>query len=69
MAIDFSGQTVFSFSYIGGITLVAGEEVDQVAGGASGMVMDRIGEVGVRANEGQLLGCIRQVSHHGLWQG
>ena len=37
MAIHSSGQTVFSFPYIEGIKLGAGEEVDEVAGGASGM--------------------------------
>ena len=52
MAIHFSGQTVFSFSHIQGITLDAGEKVDEVAGGASGMGVDGIGEVGDRASEG-----------------
>ena len=38
MAIHSSGQTVFSFPHIEGfITLGAGEEVDEVAGGARGM--------------------------------
>ena len=46
MAIHSSGQTVFSFPYIEGITLGAGEEVDEVAGGAGGMSVDEIGEVG-----------------------
>jgi hypothetical protein len=36
MAIHSSGQIVFSFPHIEGITLGAGEEVDEVAGGASG---------------------------------
>ena len=36
MVIHFSGQTVFSFIHIEEITLGAGEEVDKVAGGASG---------------------------------
>ena len=49
MAIHSSGQTVFSFPYIEGITLGAGEEVDEVVGGASGIGVDRIGEVGNRA--------------------
>ena len=34
----------------------AGEEVDEVAGGASGKGIDRIGEVGDRAREGQAAG-------------
>ena len=45
MPIHSSGQTVFGFSHIEGITLGAFEEVDEVAGGASGMGVDRIGEV------------------------
>ena len=46
VAIHFSGQTIFSFSNIEDITLGAGEEVEEVAGGTSGMGVDRIGEVG-----------------------
>ena len=53
MAIHSSGQTVFSLTHIEGITLGTGEEVDEVAGRASGMGMVRIGEVGDRASEGQ----------------
>ena len=34
----------------------AGEEVDEVAGGASGMGANRIGEIGDRASEGQAAG-------------
>ena len=37
VAIHSSGQTTFSLAHIEGITLGAGEEVDKVAGGASGM--------------------------------
>ena len=37
MPIHSSGQTVFRLAPIEGITLGAGEEVDEVAGGASGM--------------------------------
>jgi hypothetical protein len=44
-------QTLFSLSNIEVITLDAGEEVDEVAGGASGMGVDRIGEIGDRASE------------------
>ena len=35
MTIHSSGQTSFSFSRVEGITLGAGEEVDEVVGGAS----------------------------------
>ena len=58
-------QTLFSLSNIEVITLDAGEEVDEVAGGASGMGVDRIGEIGDRASEGQAA----RVLHWGLWQG
>ena len=53
MTIHSSGQTVFCFSHIEIITLGAGEEVDAVTGGASGMGVDRIGEVGNTASEVQ----------------
>ena len=56
VAIHSSGQTIFSLIHTEGITLGAGEEVDEVAGGASGMGVDRIGEVGVQASEGQAVG-------------
>ena len=46
-------QVIFSLSHIEGITLEAGEEVDDVAGGASGMGVDGIGEVGDRTSKGQ----------------
>ena len=36
-----------------GITLGASDELDEVAGEACGMGVDRIGEIGDRANEGQ----------------
>ena len=48
----------FSVAHIEGITLGAGEEVDEVAGGASGMGVDRIGEVGDQASEGQAAGVL-----------
>ena len=47
-----TGGHSFYCTHIEGITLVAGEEVDEVAGGASGMGVDGIGEVGDRASEG-----------------
>ena len=56
MVVHSSRQTVFSFPHIEGITLGAGEEVDEVAGGASGMGVDGIGEVGGWASEGQAAG-------------
>ena len=68
MAIHASGQTIFSLAHIEGITLGAGEEVDEVAGGASGMGVDRIGEVGDQASE-KLLGCMGQVLQQDFWQG
>ena len=36
MAIHSSGQIIFSLTHIEGITVGAGEEVDEVSGGASG---------------------------------
>ena len=64
MAIHSSGQTIFSLAHIEGMTVGAGEEVDEVAGGAGG-----IDEVGDRVSERQLLGCMGQVLQWGLWQG
>jgi hypothetical protein len=55
VAIHSSGQTVFSLSHIGN-TMGVSEEVDEVAGGASGMGVDRICEIGDRASEGQAAG-------------
>ena len=55
--------------HIEGITLCVGEEIDKVAGGASCMGVDRIGEVGERANEEQVAGMYGQVLQVGLWQG
>ena len=52
MAIHSSGHTIYSLAHIEGIKLGA----DEVAGGARGMDMDKIGEVGDRANEGQVAG-------------
>ena len=39
VAIHSSGQTTFSLAHIEGITLGAGEDVNEVAGGASSMVV------------------------------
>ena len=50
MTTHSNGQTIFSFNYIEGITLSAGEEIHEVAGGASGMCVDRIDEVGDKAS-------------------
>ena len=51
-----SGQTIFSSTHLEGITLGIGEEVDEFSGGASGMGVDSVGEVGDRASEGQAAG-------------
>ena len=59
VAIHSSGETIFTLIHIEGITLGAGEEVDKVAGGASGMGVDGIGEIGDRASEGQATGGYR----------
>ena len=56
MAIHSSGQAIFCLIHIEGITLGGGEEVDEVAGGAGGMCVDRINEVGDRASEEQAAG-------------
>ena len=50
-------QIIFSLSHIEGIILGAGE----VAGGASGMGVVRIGDVGNRASEGHAAGVYGQV--------
>ena len=44
-----SGQIVFKLTHIEGITLGVGEEVDEIAGEASGMGADRISEVADQA--------------------
>ena len=56
MSIHSSGLTVFSFLHIEGNTLGLGEEVDGVAGGASGMGVDKIVEAGYRTSEGKAAG-------------
>ena len=53
MAIHSTGQTIFSLAHIEEITLGAGKEV---AGGASSMGVDRIGEVGNQVSERQTAG-------------
>ena len=42
MALHSSGKTNFSLAHTEGITLAAGEEVDEVAGGAGGMGVNGI---------------------------
>ena len=75
MAIHSSGQTISSLAHIEGITLSAGEEVDEVAGGASGMGVNGIGEVGDWASEGQAVGVYRagftagSLAGKGAWGG
>ena len=59
MPIHSSGQTVSRLTHIEGITLGAGEEVDEVARGASGMGTDWIGDIGDRVSEGQSAGVYR----------
>ena len=54
--IHSSGRTVFRLPHIQGITLGAGEEVDEIARGASGMGADRIGEIGDWTSERQAAG-------------
>ena len=52
MIYHFSGLAAFGFSHVD-ITFRAGEEIDELAGGASGMDVDRVGEAGERTCEGQ----------------
>ena len=56
VAIHSSGQTIFGLAHVEGITLSAGEEVDEVAGGGGGMGVDGIGKVGDWASERQAAG-------------
>ena len=56
VAIHSNRKAILSLAHIEGITLGAGEEVDEVAGGAGGMGVDGIVEVGDRASEGQAAG-------------
>jgi hypothetical protein len=49
-------DSVFHLPHIKGITLGAGEEIDEVARGSCGTGTDRIGEIGDRASEGQAAG-------------
>ena len=61
MTVHSSGQTIFSFSYIERIILDASEEIDQIAGGANGMDVDRRNEIGDMLVKDKLLGCMGQV--------
>ena len=54
--ISIGGEVMEHLYIPTGITLGAGKEVDEVAEGASGMNVDRIGEVADRASEGQAAG-------------
>ena len=69
LLIHSSGQTVFSHSHIERITMGAGEDVDEVAGGASVMGVDRIGGLVSGLVKDRLLVCMGQVLQWGLWQG
>ena len=51
MTIHSSGQIIFSFTHIEHITIGAGEEVDEVAGGACDMGVVRVDEAGDRVSE------------------
>jgi hypothetical protein len=51
VTIHCSGPTFFGFIHIEDIIMGAGEEIDEVAGGAIGMGVDRIDEVGDRTSE------------------
>ena len=51
MDIHSNGQSIFILAHIEGITLDADEDVDEVTGEASGMIVNRIGVVGNRACE------------------
>ena len=53
MTIHFSEQTILSFTHVESITLGAGEEVDEVAGGSNSIDVVREGYVGDRASEVQ----------------
>ena len=59
-------EKLFSFFYIEGITLDAGEED---AGVACGMGVDKIGEVGDRASEGQVLQWVSGKGRSHGWDG
>ena len=69
MIFHSSEQSISSLSHIEGTTLGAGQEIYEVAGKASDIGLDGISEVGDRASEEQLLGCMEQVLQWGLYQG
>jgi hypothetical protein len=56
VAIHCSRQTILSFPHIECITVGADEEVDEVAGGASGKCVNKICEVDDRTSEEQATG-------------
>ena len=51
LAIPSCGQNIFVFTHIEGTELNAGEEVDNVATGTSGMGVDRIADTIIRVNK------------------
>ena len=69
MTVHSRAQTLFGFSNIEGITLGAGEKVDEVTGGVSGLGVDKISGFGDRANEGQAASVYVADFTVGLWQG
>ena len=66
VATHSSGQTIFHFTHKEGITLGAGEKVDDITGGTSDTGMDRIDEVGDKTSKGQAIGIYGVVSQWGL---
>ena len=60
-----SGQNIFSFTRLEGIT---DDEVDDVAGGARAMDVDRMVRLVTRLVRDKLLWCIGQVFQRGIWQ-
>ena len=51
MVIHSIEQTIFGFTHIEGIMLVAGKKIYEIDGSAGGMGLDGIGEIGDKASE------------------
>ena len=56
VTIHSIGQTVFSVTYMEGITVGVSEAINGISGGAGDLSVDRIGEVDGRASEGHAAG-------------
>ena len=67
VTIHSSGQTIFSFTHIESISLVTVEEVDEIAGGARSMSMNRIGEVDDGAGF-TVMSLVRVRAGYGAWR-